>query len=591
MTQQSDLDQIRDLIERDPKAAIVRLRDETSTSPEDWHKRLLLARALRAIGDDRQAAIAERAAISAATNSPRHREAAQLLQRGHAYEANSLLKTLIDENPDDVLANVMFGIQASRANQFELAEDHLGRAVLLAPGDPGTRLAFADHLFRSKRFAAAMDELAALPVADRDSEAAQTLLADCLGETGEVTKQLELLQQLVEKSRNPIAYLIRIGLAQRTLGKLQDAAATFREVLAAAPYDGTTWYNLANLKVERFSHADIARMREGLEQAGAPPENKIRLSFALGTAFEVAKEWENSFAYYDQGNRLRESITPYDPALVTDWVDKNERSFRADFFARRSQANNQLAGPIFIVGLQRSGSTLLEQILASNSMIEGTAELNDIPNMVRALSEEAAARGTSFEDLLANMSADRLAALGQSYIDSTQLFRRTRKPYFTDKMPNNWMHLALIRSILPDAFVVDIRRNPMDCCFSNWKQLYARGLDHSNRLETMGKFYADYVRQMRHFDRVQPGWVHRIIYEELVADPELEIRRLLDYLDIEFQPAMLEFHLTERTVQTISAGQVRQPLNRKGIGQWEHFKPWLGPLEDEIGDLASDWKF
>ena len=240
--------------------------------------------------------------------------------------------------------------------------------------------------------------------------------------------------------------------------------------------------------------------------------------------------------------------------------------------------------------MQRSGSTLVEQILASHPAIEGTAELTEIPNIVRNLGETAARNNRPFERYLAALPADQVRALGESYLATSRVHRRTDRPDFTDKMPNNWMHLGLIRLILPNARFIDVRRDPMACCFSNWKQLYAQGLDHSNALDTMGRYYADYVRLMRHFDGVQPGMVHRIIYDDLVDDIEGEVRRLLDYLGLPFDPACLDFHANERAVHTISAGQVRKPINRDGIGQWKPYEQWLGPLRDALGDTLVSWR-
>ena len=233
---------------------------------------------------------------------------------------------------------------------------------------------------------------------------------------------------------------------------------------------------------------------------------------------------------------------------------------------------------------------MIEQILASHPEIEGTAELTELPNIARDLGELAKERGETFEQYFAGRSANQLEALGQSYLNDSQVHRSTSRPRFTDKMPNNWMYLGVIRSILPNARIIDVRRHPLSCGFSNWKQLYAFGLDHSNTLETMGQFYREYVRLMRHFDGVQPGMVHRVIYEDLVDNVEDEVRRLLDYLDLPFDPACLQFHSNERAVRTISAGQVRKPLNREGLDQWRAFEQWLGPLKDALGDTLDDWR-
>lgn len=566
--------------EREAQAAI-------AASADDSRAWLQLGQALRAQGRDAEASEAEARSIAASTRNPRHRAAADALRSGDAMAANGILQQLIEEDGDDVLALMLFGSQASKARQLALADRLLCHAVRLAPSDPNARFALADHQVRAKRFQLALDTLAALPAEVRESEAARALEAQCLGELGRVEEQLAILRELAASSARPLQYNIPIGDALRTLGRPAEAAAAYRAVLAQFPADGASWWSLANLKATRFSESDIASMKAGLELPGAPVENRIRLHFALGKAFEDRGETEPAFAQYSEGNRLRAELSPYDPAGISRWVDDCAARFTASFFHRLEPGGDPSGAPIFIVGMQRSGSTLVEQILASHSAVEGTSELNDL----RFVIEELHARGPEpLDRLMVELSPAERGDLGARYMASSAVHRRTGRPRFTDKMPNNWMHVALIRMILPNAKVIDVRRDPMDCCFSNWKQLYARGLDHSNALDTMGRHYADYVRLMRHYDGAMPGFVHRVIYEDLVADVEGETRRLLEFLGLEFDPACLDFHSTDRPVLTISAGQVREPINRKGIGAWRPFEPFLGPLVDALGPVVQDWR-
>jgi tetratricopeptide (TPR) repeat protein len=558
--------------------------------PQVAARRLLEeAAALRTAGKDGEAARLEREAVATLGRGPRHRAAAHAIRAGDSFRANQVLKQLLDDDPDDVLAAVMLGLQASRADEPAIADRLLGRAVELAPGDPGARLALADHMLRGRRHAAALGQLEALDLADQAPQGVQLMIADCLGELGRIDEQLKLLGQLRRDGGNP-AIDLRVGHALRTLGRFDEAAGAYRAVIAANPAEGTAWHSLANLKTARFTEADVEAMEQALAIPGAPVVNRIRLNFALGKALEDRGDARAAFEHYTAGNRLRAEIAPYDPSKVSDWVERCSRAFTAEFFADRAGLGDPSDAPIFIVGMQRSGSTLVEQILASHPAIEGTAELNDVPSLVRRLGDEAAAAGTTFEAWVANFDGKRLAALGAEYLAGAQAHRTTDKPYFTDKMPNNWMHLALIRLILPNAKVIDVRRDPMDCCVSNWKQLYARGLDHSNALDTMGRYYADYVRLMRHFDRALPGWVHRVIYEDLVEDLEDEVRRALDHLGVEFDPACIGFHATDRAVRTISATQVREPINRKGIGAWRKFEPWLADLNQSLGKTREEWR-
>ena len=571
----------------DPKASEGEARAALDKAPGDPRALLRLARALRAQDRTAEAADLERRSVAAFTHEPRHRSAAAALAAGKAAEANQVLQQLIEEDEDDVLALMLFGSQASRARQFALAERLLARALDLVPDDPNARFALADHQVRCKRYEAALETLDGLPEQVRNGEAAQVRRAECLGELGQVEEQVTLLRRIAATSAQPLQYNLRIGHALQALGRSAEAAAAYRAVIGQFPAEGTSWWSLANLKGTRFSDSDVEAMTDGLDHPGAPVENRIRLNFALGKAHEDRGEAEQAFAHYAEGNRLRSTIAPYDPAVIAHWVDMCTATFTREFFEQRTDGGERSDDPIFVVGMQRSGSTLVEQILASHPAIEGTSELNEL----RFIVEEIHKGGNGpLEQAIASLGAEERSRLGAKYIESSAIHRRTDRPRFTDKMPNNWMHVALIRLLLPNAKVIDVRRNPMDCCFSNWKQLYARGLDHSNALDTMGRHYTDYVRLMRHYDEALPGFVHRVIYEELVADPEGETRRLLDFLGLEFDPACLDFHATERPVLTISAGQVREPINRKGIDAWRPFEAHLGPLVEALGPIAEDWR-
>ena len=571
----------------DPATAEREARAALEKAPADPRALLNLGKALRAQGRETEAAEAERKSIEESTRDPRHRAAAEALRAGKAVEANQLLQKLVNENGEDVLALMLFGSQASKGRQYEFADRLLSKAIALAPADPNARFAMADHQVRTKRFEDALGTLAALPEPVRKSEGAQVLEAECLGELGRVEEQLVLLRGIAATSANPLQYNLRIGHALRTLGRQEEAGEAYRAVIAQVPAEGTSWWSLANLKTTRFSDSDIATMLAGLSHPTAPIENRIRLNFALGKAHEDRKEAESAFRHYDEGNRLRRSIAPYDPSSVRGWVDACIATFTPEFFARLEEGGNPATDPIFVIGMQRSGSTLVEQILASHPKVEGTSELNDLRFIVETIHQQ---KPEALEKAMAALATEERTDFGARYLETSAVHRRTDWPRFTDKMPNNWLHVALIRSILPNAKVIDVRRSPMDCCFSNWKQLYARGLDHSNALDSMGQYYADYVRLMRHYDAAIPGFVHRVIYEDLVADVERETRRLLDYLGLEFDPACLQFHSTQRAVLTISAGQVREPINRKGIDAWRPFEPYLEPLKAALGPVIEEWR-
>ena len=586
------LTQARQLLATDPAAAEALARNLLASHPGNAIVLRLLALALRRLGRTEQASEAELQAIEASTRNPMHRAAAEALQAGNAVHAKTLLQQLLAADPNDILALTMLGQHWTAVNEFELAEPLLRRAVKHAPGQPSARMALAELLLRSKRATLALAELDRITGDAVVSEAFLSLRAGCLSALGRLDEELAILRSLAAKpGANDVTYALRIGHALRSLGREQEAAAIYRDTTRKYPGEGTSWWSLANLKTIRFEDADIVAMEQGLALPDMPIQNAIRLNFALGKAHEDRRDAPAAYCHYADGNRLRASISRYDPLMIGEWVDKCVGFFVPNFFAVRAGQGLPASDPIFIVGMQRSGSTLVEQILASHPAIEGTAELTDIPNIVRNLGETAARHNRPFERYLATLPAEQIRALGQTYLDTSRVHRRTERPQFTDKMPNNWMHLGLIRLILPNARIVDVRRDPMACCFSNWKQLYARGLDHSNALDTMGRYYADYVRLMRHFDGVQPGMVHRIVYDDLVDDLESEVRRLLDYLNLPFDPACLDFHANARAVQTISAGQVRKPINRDGIGQWKPYEQWLGPLKHALGDTLVSWRY
>ena len=582
---------VRQLLASNPVESEAQARLLLTSSPDDPAALRLLGAALRQQRKTKDAAVVEQQAIQASFSHPGHQAAAAALGKGEQQRAIGLLQELLAEDDSDVLALTVLGLQALNAREFEIAEPLLRRAVAAAPDDPSARMALAGLFQQSKRPALALAEIDAIDPDIAKAEAVQSLRAEAYSALGRLEEELVILERLsAAVAPDTLRYGLRIGHALRSLGRNDEAVAAYRAAIRQYPVDGTAWWSLANLKTVRLDDSDIAVMESGLTTPGLPIVNSIRLNFALGNAYESRRDAERSFRHYDDGNRLRDSISPFDPSLISEWVDRNITLFTPRFFADRVGQGAPARDPIFIIGMQRSGSTLVEQILASHPAIEGTAELTDLPNIARALGEEAGRSGRRFDQYFPTLGADRMRDLGQTYLDTSRVHRATDKPLFTDKMPNNWMFVGMLQTILPEARIVDVRRDPMSCCFSNWKQLYAQGLDHSNKLETMGQYYVDYVRLMRHFDTVQPGKVHRVIYDDLVDELDREVRRLLDYLGLPFDPACLAFHSNDRAVRTISAGQVRKPINRDGIGQWQLFERWLGPLKTALGDTLEHWR-
>jgi hypothetical protein len=324
--------------------------------------------------------------------------------------------------------------------------------------------------------------------------------------------------------------------------------------------------------------------------AGEPErDDRLHLHFALGKAYGDRGEAEPSFRHFAAGNALRKEELGHDPDAITTQVNQTIEVLTPEFLAARKDWGDASPDPIFILGLPRAGSTLVEQILSCHSQIEGTMELPDMPFLA---TREARAQGLHPRDwphAVAAMDAAKLAELGAEFLERTRIQRKTNKPFYIDKLPNNWTYAGFIKLVLPNAKLIDARRHPLDCCFSNFRQNFAKGQGFTYDLEHIGRYYADYVRAMAHYDRVMPGAVHRVIHERLLDDPEREVRALLDYLGLPFEEACLEFHRSERAVRTASSEQVRRPINRDGVAQWQPFEPWLGPLKDALGDLPETY--
>ena len=583
------LKQARQLLRSDPAAATRQARQLLQAKPGDPAALRLLGAGLRKLGKTLEAEKAEQDAIEESARSPAHRQAIRAIAAGDNHRAKAILEALIASDGNDVVAMVLLGLQFSRDGNLELAEALLRKATQAAPADASSRLALAKHLHQTRRADDALVELDRLPAAAANDLAALSLRARILRDLGRQEEEVEILRRLADSQPRSESYLLRMGHALRTLGRTDEAVSAYRQVLASTAHEGTAWWSLANLKTVRFSDDDIAAMERALAVPDAPDLNRIRLRFALGKAHEDRGEAERAFFHYSEGNRLRDATGTYQPDKLQHWVDEAEALYTDSFYAERAGCGFPASDPIFIIGMQRSGSTLLEQILDSHPQVEGTAELTELPTIFHEQRAIAKRRGIDFSEHLRRLNPHELRALGEDYVRRTRVFRRTEKPFFTDKMPANWMHVGFIRLILPNARIIDVRRHPLACCFANWKQLYGMGLEHSYSMENMGRYYADYVRLMRLMDRVQPGKIHRVLYEHLVEDVEGVVRRLLDFLELPFDQACLDFHSNERSVRTISAEQVRRPINRDGLDRWQPYEQWLGPMKTALGDALEVW--
>ena len=573
--------------QRRTDAAIATLLDATRADPDnpDGWRALGDQYVLKGDGPAADAAYARQ--IKTSVNDPALHQAAIALVDNQLAVVERILKPHLKAHPTDVAAIRMLAELAGRLGRYGDAEKLLGRAVELAPGFGQARFNLATVLYRQNRALEAIEQLDRLLDEEPDNPSFLNLKAAALGRIGDFGDAIAHFEGILQRHPGQPKLWMSYGHALKTVGRQGDSIAAYRQALRMAPGLGEAWWSLANLKTLKFSDDDVAAMLRGIDMAGLSEEDRFHLQFALGKAHEDRGDWERSFTHYEAGNRLRRQSLPYDAAETRAHVDRSIALLTPALIAAMGPGGCTAPDPIFILGMPRAGSTLIEQILASHSMVEGTQELHEIGQIARRLS------GTDedgrYPESIADLSPADRERLGRSYVDDTRIHRKTAKPLFIDKMPNNWRHVPLIHMILPNARIIDARRHPLDCCFSNYKQHFARGQAFSYDLADMGRNYADYVRLMTHVDAVLPGRVHRVIHEQLVDDPEAEVRALLAYLGLPFEEACLRFHENERAVQTASSEQVRRPINRDGMDRWRHYEPWLGPLKGALGDLVTTY--
>ncbi|TPG43608.1 sulfotransferase family protein [Sphingomonas koreensis] len=507
--------------------------------------------------------------------------AAAALHDNRLDVAEPLLRQHLKADPFDVAAIRMLAELAGRIGRYRDAETLLRRAIELSPGFTAARANLALVLYRLNRPVEAIAELDVLFAEQPDNVGHANLKAAAFGRIGDFEAALDLYEKVLAAEPQQPRVWMSFGHMLKTVGRQAEGIASYRRALELAPDLGEAWWSLANLKTVRFDDADIAAMEAALAQEDLSDEDRFHLDFALGKALEDRKEAATAFAYYAAGNTLRRASIAYDANDTEAFVDRSVALYTREFFDARRDQGCGVADPIFILGMPRAGSTLIEQILSSHSLVEGTTELPDIPALAR--------HHDGYPASVPDISAEELCALGERYLDRTRIQRRTDKPFFIDKLPNNWAHVPFIHLILPNAKIIDARRHPLGCCFSNFKQHFARGQGFSYALDDMGRYYRDYVRLMTHVDTVLPRRVHRVIYERMVDNTESEVRALLAACDLVFEPACLAFHATERAVRTASSEQVRRPIFREATESWKPFEPWLGPLKAALGDAIETY--
>ena len=568
-------------------AAIASLRRAVALKPALAAAWRMLGDLLILSGEPAQADAAYAQLLRASVHDPALREAAEALCDGDLPRAERLLRAHLAAAPTDVAALRMLAELGTRLGRYAEAETLLVRCLALMPSFTPARHNYAMVLFRQNKAEAAIPHIERLLQDDPRDPSTRNLLAACLATIGEYARAIEIYEGVLQTSPGQPKAWLGYGHALKTAGRPGDAVSAYRRAIALAPGMGEAYWSVANLKTAEFAPAEIDAMSTQLARGTLTNEDRFHLHYALGRALEQTQSYEASFQHYAEGARLRRSEVTYSADRTTAQLERARRLLTDEFFAARKQGGCPDAAPIFIVGLPRAGSTLIEQILSSHSAVEGTMELPELANISRDLGRSQAAYPDAYPDSLARLSPDERTQLGQRFLDRTRIHRKTDKPFFIDKMPNNFVHLGLIRLILPRAKIIDARRHPMASCFSAFKQHFARGQHFSYDLTELGRNWRDYAALMAHVDAVLPGFVHRVTYEDMVADTAGETRRLLAHLGLDFEPACLRFYENARPVRTASSEQVRRPINREGLDHWRHYEPWLGPLKAALGSQAG----
>ena len=553
--------------------------------PEAYYE---LGELLSTLGESRLADDAYARAIKASVHNPRLIEAASALCENKLAVAEHLLRGFLKARPNDAAAIRMLAEVGARLGRYEEAELLLARALELAPNFTPARHNYAMVLHRQLKAEQALAQVDKLLRDDPKNPSTRALRAAILVRIGEYRQAIESYEVLLAEYPTMPKGWMSYGHALKTVGRAQESIAAYRKSIALMPSLGEAWWSMANLKTFRFTPDDVSAMRAALARADLDDEDRQNLDFALGKALEDLGAFEESFTHYARGNALRRRTVEHDEAEAAEFVRRSKALFTREFFAARAGAGAEAPDPIFVVGLPRAGSTLIEQILASHSQIEGTMELPDIMAIARKLGGKGKrADPAAYLDALPALDGDALRALGEDYIRRTRIQRKLGRAFFIDKMPNNFHHIGLIHLVLPHAKIVDARRHPLGCCLSNFKQHYAHGQAFTYELGEIGRYYRDYVELMAHYDSVLPGRVHRVFHENMVEDPEREIRALLAYCGLPFEEACLNFHETDRAVRTASSEQVRRPIFSEGVEQWRNYEPWLGPLKDALGPVLD----
>lgn len=575
------LAQARSLVDSDPASALKQAQVLIRAAPDPRALRIAAA-AHRAMGQTVEAELAELAGIKVSFDDPRVMDATEALQQGRRLDAQRITDELLQRQPDDLVALALSAELAIGNRLYDDADRMLAIVRERAPGFLRASLLQANSLRARARVREAIAVLDESLKRDSGNSPALAVLAECYAEVGEIEATVHTYRRLIGVHPSEARPWVLYAQYLRILGRSDESKEAFRKALDLDPAQGAAWWGLAHFFADDLTDQDVRSMERVLIERNASVTDESATRIALAVIADRRRDYSQAFAQLSEGKRLRLESKPYDPSKISTDVDQVIRHFTAELFESRSGLND--ASPIFILGMPRSGSTLVERILGRHSQIEGAGELQVLPKLVAQLRFDQG-RERSYAKYAATLSSDELAELGKVYVERSRDYRHTSKLRFTDKFNLNCLHVGLIRLILPNARIIDVRRNALDCCWSNFKMLFADG--HADDLRHVGQLYRDYVRVLDHVDEAAPGGILRIRYEELVSDLEDGTRQMLEFVGLPFESSCLDFHLSDAPVATPSSEQVRRPINRSSIGSAEPYRQWLGPLIEELGPLAD----
>jgi tetratricopeptide (TPR) repeat protein len=508
----------------------------------------------------------------------------QILNEGRLGLAERQCRAFLKKNPTHTYAMSLLSEIANRLGYFDDAEFLLEKAVEFKPNDGDLRMQYAAILRKKQKFAKTMEQVNILCDQYPDNPIYQAQKASEIMQNGDHLQAIKMFDDILHKNPYNFSTHTSKGHAQKTLGKTDKAIKSYQSAYQIKPDHGEAYFSLANLKTYSFNTDELNSMRNQVERVDLSLRDKSYFHFALAQACESIGEYDEAFLHLEKGNKIKNDQSKYSIERMDAELQAQIDVCDEDFFKDLGSGGHATKDPIFILGLPRAGSTLVEQILASHSLIDGTLELPNILSIAQSLrGDDIYGKLGNYPKSMKSLSLEQRESFGKSFIEDTRMHRKDA-PMFTDKMPNNFRHIGLIHLIMPNAKIIDARRYPLDCCFSMFKQLFAQGQEFSYGLAEAGSYYRSYVKLMDHWDKVLPNKILRVNNEDVIEDLEGQVKRMLDFLELPFEEECISFHETDRSVRTASSEQVRQPINKKGMGRWKPYAKNLRPLLESIGE-------